>query len=72
MLLSFIVFVLNLSCEKNKNKQKEAGFGQFFLKTMITNPKNIIRSYHYDSNTSIVLTEKLPRVSTTHAIVDGL
>ena len=30
MLLSFIVFVLYLSCEKNKNKQKEAGFGPYF------------------------------------------
>ena len=29
MLLSFIVFVLYLSCEKNENKQKEAGFGPF-------------------------------------------
>ena len=29
---SFIVFVLYLSCEKNENKQKEAGFGLFFLK----------------------------------------
>ena len=29
-LFSFIVFVLYLSCEKNKNKQKEAGFGPFF------------------------------------------
>ena len=29
---SFIVFVLYLSFEKNKNKQKEAGFGPFFLK----------------------------------------
>ena len=26
---SFIVFVLYLLCEKNKNKQKEAGFGHF-------------------------------------------
>ena len=32
---SFIVFVLYLSCEKNENKQKEAGFGPF-LKTNIT------------------------------------
>ena len=31
MLLSFIAFVLYLSCEKNENKQKEAGFGPFFL-----------------------------------------
>ena len=29
MLLSFIVFVLYLSCEKNENKQKEAEFGTF-------------------------------------------
>ena len=29
---SFIVFVLYLSFEKNKNKQKEAGFGHFFNK----------------------------------------
>ena len=29
MLLSFIVFVIYLSCEKNKNKLKEAGFGSF-------------------------------------------
>ena len=29
-LLSFIVFVLYLSCEKYENKQKEAGFGPFF------------------------------------------
>ena len=29
-LLSFLVkFVLNLSCEKNENKQKEAGLGPF-------------------------------------------
>ena len=33
MLLSIIVkFVLYLSYEKNKNKQKEAGFGPFFDK----------------------------------------
>ena len=31
-LLSFTVFVLYLSCEKNENKQKEAGFGPFFKK----------------------------------------
>ena len=29
MLLSFIVCVLYLSCEKNENNQKEAGFGPF-------------------------------------------
>ena len=29
MLFSFIVSVLYLSCEKNENKQKEAGFGPF-------------------------------------------
>ena len=28
-LFSFIVFVQYLSCEKNENKQKEAGFGPF-------------------------------------------
>ena len=28
-LLSFIVFVLYLSCEKNENKQNEAEFGPF-------------------------------------------
>ena len=28
-LFSFIVFVLYLSCEKNENKQKGAGFGPF-------------------------------------------
>ena len=34
-LLSFIVeFVLYLSCEKNKNKQKEAGFGPFLTLTI--------------------------------------
>ena len=32
MLFSFIVFVPCLSREKNKNKQKEAGFGPFFFK----------------------------------------
>ena len=31
-LLSFIVSVLYLPCKKNKNKQKEAGFGPFFFK----------------------------------------
>ena len=32
MLLSFIVkFVLYLLCENNENKQKEAGFGPFFI-----------------------------------------
>ena len=31
-LFSFIIFVIYLSCEKNENKQKEAGFGPFFLK----------------------------------------
>ena len=35
MLLSFIVFVLYLSCEKNENKQKEAGFGPFFKKMLL-------------------------------------
>ena len=29
-LLSFMEFVLYLTCEKNKNKQKEAGLGPFF------------------------------------------
>ena len=34
MLLSFIVFVRNLSCEKNENLQKEAEFGPLiFFKT---------------------------------------
>ena len=33
MLFSLIVFVLSLSCEKNKNKLKEAGFGPFLKKT---------------------------------------
>ena len=33
MLLSFIVFVIYLSFEKNKNKQKEAGVGPFLKKT---------------------------------------
>ena len=32
MILSFIVFELYLSFEKNENKQKEAGFGPFFKK----------------------------------------
>ena len=31
---SFIVFVLHLSCEKNENKQKEAGYGPFLKKIM--------------------------------------
>ena len=35
-LLSFIVFVLYLSCEKNENKQKEAGFGPFLKTTKIS------------------------------------
>ena len=36
MLSSFIVkFVPYLSCEKNENKQKEAGFGPFFLKKQL-------------------------------------
>ena len=26
------MFMLYLSCEKNENKQKEAGFGPFFFK----------------------------------------
>ena len=34
-LLSLIVFALYLSFEKNENKQKEAGFGPFFLKKNI-------------------------------------
>ena len=33
---SFIVFVLYLSCEKNENKQKEAGFGPFLKNLAIT------------------------------------
>ena len=36
---SFIVFVLYLSCEKDENKQKEAGFGPF-KKTSIKEAKN--------------------------------
>ena len=36
MLLSIIVkFVLYLSCEKNENKQNEAGFGTVFLKKYV-------------------------------------
>ena len=31
-IFSFIVLVLYLSCEKNENKQKEAGFDPFFEK----------------------------------------
>ena len=32
-LFSFIVFVLYMSCEKNENKQIEAGFGPFLERT---------------------------------------
>ena len=32
---AFIIFVLNLSCEKNENKQKEAGFGPSKINTWI-------------------------------------
>ena len=32
MVLSFIVVMIDLSCEKNKNKQKEAGLGPFLKK----------------------------------------
>ena len=35
MLLLFIVFVLYLSCEKNENKQKEAGIGPFLKKQLV-------------------------------------
>ena len=36
MLLSFIVkFVLYLLCEKNRNKQKEAGFGPFLKQSIM-------------------------------------
>ena len=40
MLLPFIVkFVLFLSREKNKNKQKEAGFGPFLKNVYLLNQK---------------------------------
>ena len=35
MLLLFKVFVLYLSCEKNENRQKEAGFGPFKKKELL-------------------------------------
>ena len=38
---SFIVFVLYLSCEKNENKQKEAGFGPLKKKTYL--PLSMLR-----------------------------
>ena len=38
MHLSFIVFVLHLSCEKDENKQKVAGFGPFLKKHGATYP----------------------------------
>ena len=43
MFLSFIVFVLYLSFEKNENKQKEAGFGIHLKKTFkeTSRPHNI-------------------------------
>ena len=41
MLLSFIV--VYLLCEKNENKQKEAGFGPFFLKSEVVLVANLIK-----------------------------
>ena len=32
---SFIVLVIYLSCEKNENKQKEAGFGPFIKRSFL-------------------------------------
>ena len=40
----FKVFVLYLSCEKNENKQKEAGFGP--LKSIIFSAKYYISNWH--------------------------
>ena len=40
-LATFIVFVLYLLCEKNENKQKEAGFGTF-LKTILLIVLNVL------------------------------
>ena len=64
MLLSFIVkFVLYLSCEKNENKQKDAGFGPYFLKTFFTklvlcnsvHIHNYLRAFCSSSDSSIKL-----------------
>ena len=46
-LSSFVVFLLYLSCEKNENKQKEDGFGPFFLKKIITLSAYLIFYFHY-------------------------
>ena len=45
MLLSFIVkFMMYLSCEKNENKQKEAGFGPFKKQSYSILPKVVSKS----------------------------
>ena len=49
MLLSFIVFVLYLSCEKNENKQKEAGFGPF-------------KKHNYDPVVVVVVVDVIKRL----------
>ena len=43
MLLLFIVIVLYLSCEKNENKQKEAGFGPFLEKMFQQIKTNLVK-----------------------------
>ena len=55
MLLSFIVFVLYLLCEKNKNKQKEARFGTFLKKSFFS----VLRESNLDES---------ERRSTSHQI----
>ena len=54
-LLSFIVFVLYLLCEKNKNKQKEARFGTFLKKSFFS----VLRESNLDES---------ERRSTSHQI----
>ena len=67
-LLSFIVFVLYLLCEKNKNKQKEAEFGQEKIQTLEEtfewDTKNIFLSSNPSSQFSSRLT-KFPTTTTT-------
>ena len=47
MLLPFIVkFVLYLSCEKNENKQKEAGLGPFLKHICYMQASGLLYSYN--------------------------
>ena len=55
--------MLNLSCEKNKNKQKEAGFGTFLENNFIRDRKEKLTvKYQMPGETKIALFRLLEAV----------